>query len=75
VVTDNAGGLMTTDRAAVAETEALSVTFTVKLLDPAAPGVPERVPSVERFKPPGSDPPDTDHEYGGVPPDAPSDCE
>ncbi len=32
------------DNAAVAEADALSVTFTVKLLGPAAVGVPEIVP-------------------------------
>ena len=36
---------------------ALSVTFTVKLLDPAVPGVPEIVPPAARLNPAGSDPP------------------
>ena len=57
------------------EADALSVTFTVKLLDPAAPGVPDIVPPADRLNPEGSDPPDTDHEYGGDPPEAPRACE
>jgi hypothetical protein len=57
------------------ETDALSVTFTVKLLDPAVPGVPEIVPPADRFNPAGNVPPDTIHEYGGVPPAAASACE
>ena len=70
-----AGGLIVSDSAAVVETDTLSVTFTVKLVDPAVPGVPEIVPPADRLKPEGSDPTDTDHEYGGDPPDAPSACE
>ena len=54
---------------------ALSVTFTVKLLVPGVPGVPEMVPPAERPNPAGSVPTDTVHEYGGDPPDAPSACE
>ena len=71
----NAGGLMVIDRAAVADTDALSVTLTVKLLGPAVPGVPDIVPPAARFNPAGSDPLATDHEYGGDPPDAASACE
>jgi hypothetical protein len=70
-----AGGLIVNDSAAVAVTDAPSVTFTVKLLVPAAPGVPVSIPPAERVRPEGSDPPDTDHEYGGTPPEAPSACE
>jgi hypothetical protein len=54
---------------------ALSVTFTVKLLDPAAPGVPETVPPADRVNSAGSVPTDTVHEYGGVPPAAARACE
>jgi hypothetical protein len=54
--------LIVNDSAAVAETEALSVTFTVKLLDPAVPGVPEIVPPADRVNPEGSVPTDTVHE-------------
>ena len=50
---------------------ALSVTFTVKLLVPAVPGVPEIVPPADRVNPEGSVPTDTVHEYGGTPPDSP----
>jgi hypothetical protein len=53
---------------------ALSATFTVKLLVPGVPGVPEIVPPAERLNPAGSDPTDTDHEYGGDPPEAPNVC-
>ena len=59
----------------MAEADALSVTRTVKLLDPAVPGVPDIVPFAARFIPAGSDPLATDHEYGGDPPEAPSACE
>ena len=75
VVILKAGDLINRDSAAVAEADALSVTFTVKLADPALPGVPEMVPSAARFSPAGSDPPVNDQEYGGVPPEAPSTCE
>jgi hypothetical protein len=68
-------GLIVSDSAAVAETDLLSVTRAVKPLDPAVPGVPDIVPPAARFNPAGSDPPATDHEYGGVPPEAPSACE
>ena len=55
------GGLIVSDNGAVADTDALSVTFTVKLLDPAAPGVPDIVPPADRLKPEGSVPLATDH--------------
>jgi hypothetical protein len=67
--------LIANESAAVAEADALSVTRTVKLLDPAVPGVPDIVPPVARLSPAGNDPLATDHEYGGVPPEAPSNCE
>jgi hypothetical protein len=75
VVIPNAGGLIVSDSAAVAEPDPLSVTRTVKLLDPAVPGVPDIVPPGARVKPAGSDPLASDHEYGGVPPEVPSACE
>jgi len=62
VVIPKAGGLIVSDNATVAEAAALSVTRTVKLLDPAAPGVPDIVPPVARLNPAGSDPMATDHE-------------
>jgi hypothetical protein len=71
----NAAGLIVNDKAFVMLPLALSVTFTVKLVVPVVPGVPEIVPPADRVKPAGSDPSDTDHEYGGDPPDAPSACE
>ena len=67
--------MIVNDSAAVVETDALSVTFTVKLLVPAVPGVPEIVPPADRVNPAGSVPTDTDHAYGGTPPEAPSACE
>ena len=70
VVMLNAGGLIVSDRAAVVETDALSVTRTVKLFGPAVPGVPDIVPPAARVNPAGSDPADTVHEYGGDPPDS-----
>ena len=72
VVIFNPGGLINSDRAAVVETDALSVTRTVKLFGPAVPGVPDIVPPAARVSPAGSDPTDTVHEYGGDPPDAAS---
>src|ERR1035441_6830911 len=63
---------MVIDKAAVAEADALSVTRTVKLLDPAVPGVPDMVPPAARLNPAGKVPLATDHEYGGDPPVAPS---
>jgi hypothetical protein len=48
--------------AAVAVADALSVTRTVKLLDPAPPGVPEIVPPADRLRPAGNDPFAIDHE-------------
>jgi len=75
VVMLNAGGLIVRDSAFVVLPFALSVTFTVKLLDPAVPGVPDIVPPAERLKPAGSVPTDTVHVYGGDPPEAASACE
>ena len=74
VVIVKAGALITIDSAALAEPVALSVTFTVKLDEPAAVGVPDIVPP-ERLNPAGSDPLTTDHVYGGVPPVAFNGCE
>ena len=72
VVIPKAGGLMVKDNAAVAEADALSVTRTVKLLDPAVPGVPDMVPAGARLNPAGNVPLATAHEYGGDPPEATS---
>ena len=74
VVIVNAGALIVSDNGAVVETDALSVTFTVKLDEDAAVGVPEIVPP-ERLKPAGRAPVAMDHVYGGDPPVALSDCE
>jgi hypothetical protein len=57
-----AAGFTVNDSAAVSVFAALSVTFTVKLLDPAAVGVPVKLPPAERLNPAGNAPPDTDHE-------------
>ena len=75
VVMLKAGGLIVSDSAAVVETDALSVTLTVKLLDPAVPGVPDIVPPADRFNPPAAIRLATDHVYGGDPPEAASACE
>jgi hypothetical protein len=74
VVTLNPGPLIIKDNAALADTEALSVTLTVKLDGPAVVGVPEIVPP-ERLNPAGSDPLTRDQVYGGVPPVTFSACE
>ena len=63
----NAGALISSDSGMLADADALSVTLTVKLTDPAAVGVPEIVPA-ERVSPAGSDPLASDHVYGGDPP-------
>ena len=62
VVMLRAGGLIVSDSVAVVETDALSVTLTVKLLAPAIPGVPEIAPPADIVSPEGSDPLDIDHE-------------
>jgi hypothetical protein len=67
--------LIVNPSAAVVDTDALSVTRTVKVLAPAAPGVPDIVPPAARINPAGSAPLATAHEYGGVPPEAASGCE
>lgn len=67
VVIVKAGALMVSDSAALADAEALSVTLTVKLDEPAVVGVPEIVPPA-RLNPAGSDPLPMDHVYGEVPP-------
>jgi hypothetical protein len=54
--------LIGSDSGAVADADALSVTFTVKLAGPAVEGVPDIVPSAARFNPAGSDPLATAHE-------------
>jgi hypothetical protein len=59
VVTLNAGALIVNESGALTDTEALSVTFTVKLDEPAAVGVPEIVLPA-RLSPAGSDPLATD---------------
>ena len=51
--------------------DALSVTVAVKLNAPAVTGMPVIEPSAESKSPGGAAP---DHRYGGVPPEAPSDC-
>ena len=75
VVILKVSGLIVSDNAAVEETDALSVTRTVKVFGPAVVGVPDIVPPAARFNPAGSDPADTDHAYGGEPPAAASTCE
>jgi hypothetical protein len=75
VVIPKPGVLIASDRAAVADADELSVTFAVKLAVPAVAGVPDIVPPAERLRPAGSEPLATDHEYGGDPPVAPTDCE
>ena len=72
VVIFNGPGLITSESEAVADADALSVAFTVKLAVPAVVGVPEMVPLVPRLSPAGSVPVDTDHVYGGEPPVAAS---
>jgi hypothetical protein len=70
------GATMVIVNAFVAVAVALSFTWTVKLEVVAVAGVPLMEPVEEsRDKPAGSEPPLTDHVYGGVPPEAFSACE
>jgi hypothetical protein len=73
VVMLKTGALIASDRAALADTDMLSVTLTVKLDEPADSGVPANVEPV-RFTPAGSAPLATNHVYGGDPPVALSPC-
>jgi hypothetical protein len=75
VVILSGGGLIVSDSVAVLDPDELSVTFTIMLEDPAAVGVPDIVPPVDKLSPAGSVPLASDQEYGGDPPDAPSACE
>ena len=61
VVIVKPGGLIVTDKTAVVEFAPRSLARTVKLPDPAAPGVPDIVPFAARFNPGGSDPLATVH--------------
>jgi hypothetical protein len=72
VVIASGGGLMVILKLRLAVRDALSVTVAVKLKLPAVVGVPEINPSGESESPAGGEP---DHRYGGVPPEAASDCE
>ena len=74
VVMLNIGALTASDRAALMETEVLSVTLTVNVAVPVVVGLPDIVPAA-RLRPAGSDPLATDHVYGGLPPVALSTCE
>ena len=74
VVTVSVAAVMVIVSDAVAVCEALSVARTVKVLDPAAVGVPAMVAPVS-VRPAGRVPLASDQVYGAVPPDAASDCE
>src|SRR5690348_9034790 len=67
VVITSGAAFTVIDNACVAVTDALSVTFTVKVLVPDALGVPEIVDPVN-VSPAGNDPVAIDHVYGVVPP-------
>ena len=56
VVMVSTGRLIVSDSAAVVEFDTRSLARTVKLLDPAAPGVPDNVLSTDRLNPAGNDP-------------------
>jgi hypothetical protein len=55
------GGLMITVNGLLADTDPLSVTFTVKFNVLAAPGVPDITPPALKFTPPGKLPDSIDH--------------
>ena len=71
----SAGAFTVRLSALVADADALSVTFTVKLNVPALPGAPDIVPPAFKLTPAGKLPDAMDQEYGGVPPVAESPCE
>jgi hypothetical protein len=75
VIVRGGGALIVSESAAVLDPDELSVTFTVMLDDPAAVGVPDIVPPVDKLSPAGQVPLASDQEYGGDPPDALSVCE
>jgi hypothetical protein len=56
VVIRKPAGATAIESEAVIETDAPSITLTVKLLDPAVVGVPEMAPLDASVRPPGSDP-------------------
>jgi hypothetical protein len=68
------GALISSDRAAPADADMLSVTLTLKLDEPGAMGVPLIMPPAKR-NPAGTDPLTIDHVYGGFPPIALMACE
>jgi hypothetical protein len=53
--------LIVTESDAVADPDELSVTRTVKLLDPATFGVPDMAPPADKLNPAGREPPANDH--------------
>jgi len=61
VVMTKGGALMVNYSGAVLEIETASVTRTVKLLEPAASGVPEIAPLAVRLRPEGREPAAIDH--------------
>ena len=69
VVITSGAGLTVIDIAVIADPDALSVTFTLKLLVPAAVGVPDIVAPL-KLNPAGSDPLAIAHVYGVTPPEA-----
>ena len=58
---DMGGGLIVKESDAVADPDELSVTRTVKLLDPATFGVPDMAPPADKLNPAGREPPANDH--------------
>ena len=61
------GELMVNENGIIADPEALSVTFSVKLEEPTTVGVPVTV-APTRSTPGGNAPATSDHVYGGDPP-------
>jgi hypothetical protein len=72
---ETAAGLTVMVRPAVAVLDPLSVTFTKKLDEPAAAGVPDIVPAADKVRPAGNAPAAMLHVYGVVPPVALSPAE
>lgn len=68
------GGVTGSEKALVADTDALSVTRIVKVDDPTVVGVPDMTPR-KRLSPGGSDPLAINQVNGGDPPDTLSPCE
>jgi len=68
IVGGGAAALIATSKIRVDEALSLPATLTVKMEVPVTVGVPLRTPTVDKLRPAGRVPADTDQLYGVVPP-------